>query len=593
MKGGRINRKSYKRVTWWVTSCLILLATLQTWSLLSIYRERVAEFDKAITSAMNRAAYEEVTTSAAAIQKSFFTTEKKTVIESSEIPRSVTPNAIQSITINKSNVNDSIGLANICINTKKDTVLHSPKKTYKTTFVSYSGNQLVYNLHRYDSLLQINLLSNNIDLPYKVDIVKKDIEFQNLKLYKKRNNSDVYCNDSGDLFEVKTLNSNDSKPKYSVKAKKTGQSGKSHLLIKVKSAVKEKRNYEFNFVMDSVILGAVQEISDSRDSVVISCKSDNTVVLHNPITYSISVCNGKGLFFRVRIENPNKLLIKELKWIIITTCLILFLVAFIFIYLLHTIFRQKTLEKMRMDFTHNITHELKTPISVAYAANDAMENFGAANDKKKRSKYLEIIREQLKELSGMVERILSASRDEIGGLRLNKERIELYDFLQDMAEPYRRDNIQLDISVEPDNLQVVGDRFHLEHVFNNLIDNSIKYSGKKVAVTLAGDVDLNADIGANFAADSQILKTIKIEIKAYRDKKTVIKFSDNGIGIPAAALPHIFEKYYRVTKGNLYTVKGFGLGLYYVKMVIEAHGGTISAASKEGKGCTFTIVLPS
>lgn len=207
-------------------SCLILLATLQTWSLLSIYRERVAEFDKAITSAMNRAAYEEVTTSAAAIQKSFFTTEKKTVIESSEIPRSVTPNAIQSITINKSNVNDSIGLANICINTKKDTVLHSPKKTYKTTFVSYSGNQLVYNLHRYDSLLQINLLSNNIYLPYKVDIVKKDIEFQNLKLYKKRNNSDVYCNDSGDLFEVKTLNSNDSKPKYSVKAKKNRTIGK-------------------------------------------------------------------------------------------------------------------------------------------------------------------------------------------------------------------------------------------------------------------------------------------------------------------------------------------------------------------------------
>ena len=79
MKGGRINRKSYKKVTWWVISCLILLATLQTWSLLSIYRERVAEFDKAITSAMNRAAYEEVTTSAAAIQKSFFTTEKKTL----------------------------------------------------------------------------------------------------------------------------------------------------------------------------------------------------------------------------------------------------------------------------------------------------------------------------------------------------------------------------------------------------------------------------------------------------------------------------------------------------------------------------------
>ncbi|HPT06058.1 MAG TPA: HAMP domain-containing sensor histidine kinase [Candidatus Egerieousia sp.] len=590
MKSGRINRKSYKRVTWWVISCLILLAMLQTWSLLSIYRERVAEFDKAIISAMNRAAYEEVTTSAAAIQKPFFTAEKKTIIESSEIPRSLTPNAIQSMTIKKSNINDSIGLTNIYINTKKDTVVfHSPKKTYKTTFVSYGGNQLVYNLHRYDSLLQINLFSNNICLPYKVDIVKKDIEFQNLKLYKKRNNSNVYRNDSGDLFEVKASNSNDS----NVKTKKIGQSAMSHLSIRVKSAAKEKRNYEFNFVRDSVILGAVQEISDGKDSVVISNKSDNTAILHNPRTYSISVYNGKGLFFRVRIDNPNKLLIRELKWIIITTCLILLLVAFIFIYLLRTIFRQKTLEKMRIDFTHNITHELKTPISVAYAANDAMENFGAADDEKKRAKYLEIIREQLKELSGMVERILSASRDEMGGLRLNKERIELYDFLQDIVEPYRRDNVQLDVSVEPGNLLVVGDRFHLEHMFNNLIDNSIKYSGENVAVTFAGDVALNADTGENAAADCQIAKTIKIEINAYRDEKIVIKFSDNGIGIPAVALPHIFEKYYRVTKGNLYTVKGFGLGLYYVKMVIEAHGGTISVASKEGEGSTFTIVLPS
>jgi len=137
MKGGRINRKSYKKVTWWVISCLILLATLQTWSLLSIYRERVAEFDKAYNFCYEQGCYEEVTTSAAAIQKSFFTTEKKTVIESSEIPRSVTPNSIRSVTINKSKVNDSIGLTNICINTKKTPVLHSPKKTYKTTFVSY------------------------------------------------------------------------------------------------------------------------------------------------------------------------------------------------------------------------------------------------------------------------------------------------------------------------------------------------------------------------------------------------------------------------------------------------------------------------
>jgi signal transduction histidine kinase len=515
MKGAGINKKSYKRVIWWVISCLLLLAALQTWSLVSIYRERNAEFDKAVISAMNRAAYEEVTTFASANKKSLATIENKTVIESSEIPKSLKPNSIQAITIKKSSVNDSVNLTKIYIDTKigtkKDSARHSTKQTFKTTFVSYGGNKLVYNLHRYDSLLQIHLLANNISLPSKVDIVKKNIDSHNLKQISKRKS------------------------------------------------------------------GAVQEISFSHDSTIIDNKSDSSVVLHNPRTYSISVYNGHGLYFRVRIDNPNRVLFKELRWIILTTLLILLLVAFIFVYLLRTIFRQKTLEKMRIDFTHNITHELKTPISVAYAANDALENFGAADDEKKRAKYLEIIREQLKSLSGMVERILSASRDEVGGLHLTKEKIDLYDFLQDVVEPYRSENVQLDVSVEPDNLLLVADRFHLEHVFDNLIGNSIKYSSN----------DANSPLSGCGSA-----KTIEIKIAAYREEKIIIKFTDNGMGIPAAALPHIFEKYYRVTNGNLYTAKGFGLGLYYVKMVVEAHGGTISVTSKVGKGTSFVILLP-
>jgi signal transduction histidine kinase len=425
------------------------------------------------------------------------------------------PSSIQAITVKKSSVNDSVDLTKIYIDTKigtkKDSARHSTKQTFKTTFVSYGGNKLVYNLHRYDSLLQIHLLANNISLPSKVDIVKKNIDSHNLKQISKRKS------------------------------------------------------------------GAVQEISISHDSTIIDNKSDSSVVLHNPRAYSISVYNGHGLYFRVRIDNPNRVLFKELRWIILTTLLILLLVAFIFVYLLRTIFRQKTLEKMRIDFTHNITHELKTPISVAYAANDALENFGAADDEKKRAKYLEIIREQLKSLSGMVERILSASRDEVGGLHLTKEKIDLYDFLQDVVEPYRSENVQLDVSVEPDNLLLVADRFHLEHVFDNLIDNSIKYSSN----------DANSPLSGCGSA-----KTIEIKIAACREEKIIIKFTDNGMGIPAAALPHIFEKYYRVTNGNLYTAKGFGLGLYYVKMVVEAHGGTISVTSKVGKGTSFVILLP-
>lgn len=108
--------------------------------------------------------------------------------------------------------------------------------------------------------------------------------------------------------------------------------------------------------------------------------------------FTSRVTTDDKLLFRVKIENPHRELLRELFGIILTSVLMLLVVAFVVIYLLRTLFRQKTLEEMRMDFTHNITHELKTPIAVAYAANDALENFGAADDGVRRAKYLGVIR---------------------------------------------------------------------------------------------------------------------------------------------------------------------------------------------------------
>ena len=246
----------------------------------------------------------------------------------------------------------------------------------------------------------------------------------------------------------------------------------------------------------------------------------------------------------------------------------LLVVAFVVIYLLRTLFQQKTLEEMRMDFTHNITHELKTPIAVAYAANDALENFGAADDGVRRAKYLGVIRSQLTALSEMVERILTMSREEREDFTLRRERIPLAGMLGALAEKFRMQAAKparVTVDVSPEGLTAFADRFHLSHALDNLVDNALKYSGEEV----------------------------HIRISAGRDGgRVVLRVADDGIGIPRAAQAHIFDKFYRVPTGDIHNVKGFGLGLYYVGLIAAKHGGSVAVESTEGHGTTFTLILP-
>lgn len=190
------------------------------------------------------------------------------------------------------------------------------------------------------------------------------------------------------------------------------------------------------------------------------------------------------------------------------------------IYLLRTLFRQKTLEEMRRDLTHNITHELKTPIAVANAANDALLDFGAANDTARREKYLTVIREQLAALSDMVQRILTMSVEERGEMTIHCEEIAIRPLLEEVAARFRvkgRGRATIEVEVEDPDLTVSADRFHLTHALDNLVDNALKYSGDEV----------------------------RIRLSARRTAKGVeLRVEDNGIGIDRSAQAHIFEKFY-------------------------------------------------
>ena len=256
----------------------------------------------------------------------------------------------------------------------------------------------------------------------------------------------------------------------------------------------------------------------------------------------------------------------EMSSIITASLILFFILAFSFWFLIHTMLKQKSLEEMKSDFTNNITHELKTPVAVAYAANDALLNFDAGNDPEKRREYLEISQGQLEKLEGMIEQILSMSMESRKTFELKRETIELEPLLQKLADQHilsagKPCDIHIDVE---DGLVLDADRFHLSNIVSNLIDNAIKYSGESVRI----------DITAKAT-----------------DEGVEIRVLDNGIGIAPDKQKHIFDKFYRVPTGNIHDVKGYGLGLYYAKTMVEKHGGTIEVSSTPGKGSEFILTL--
>ena len=304
------------------------------------------------------------------------------------------------------------------------------------------------------------------------------------------------------------------------------------------------------------------------DSEVVVTALNDSLRIADPLTFTTSLTTDEELYFRLRIENPDRQLVRDMAGVIGSSLMMLAVVAGVLIYLLRTLFRQKTLEEMRRDLTHNITHELKTPIAVANAANDALLDFGAAEDTAKRTRYLRVIREQLAALSGMVQRILTMSIKERGEMTIRREEIAVRPLFEEVAARFRmkgRGRAMIEVTIDDPDLKVSADRFHLTHALDNLVDNALKYSCDKV----------------------------RIRLSARRsDKGIELRVEDNGIGIDRSAQAHIFEKFYRVPTGDLHTVKGFGLGLYYVRLIAERHGGEVTVTSAPGRGSTFTLTLP-
>ena len=328
---------------------------------------------------------------------------------------------------------------------------------------------------------------------------------------------------------------------------------------------------DFNLaIMDSILLERLADRHIFPEYVAVEVSNSKGEVLRgnihapaNPDDFDIfSLCFNpqSDMYYRAYMTPLTRHIFSEMSGVIVTVFLLMTAFSLAFWYLFRTVSRLRTIEEMKDDFVSNMTHELKTPIAIAYSANDALLNYDTENDQAKKVTYLKIANKQLKRLGELVENILAMSMERRQTMKLKPEKIQLRGFIDEIASAQRmRSDKNITINVEaPSTLCVVADKVHLANVLNNLIDNAIKYSEKSVTIIISANAD-------------------------------EIRVADNGIGIPAKSIPYLFNKFYRVPHGNLQDVRGYGIGLYYVKSILDKMGWSIAVRSKEGVGSVFTI----
>lgn len=277
----------------------------------------------------------------------------------------------------------------------------------------------------------------------------------------------------------------------------------------------------------------------------------------------------KNEFLVVKFQEDWKYLLYSLSWQLLISFLLIGLLLGTFFYLMRTILTQNKMAELRKNFVDNMTHELKTPVSTVMAAIEAIQLYGVQDDKEKMNRYLNISKKELEHLSNMIEKVLQMDIDATRGIVLQRSDFDMVAMVKSAIEVAQLNNtkkVEFRLIVDQDKIMVNGDEAHLKNVINNLLENAVKYAGHIVH--------------------------IEVEVKTTKEN-VHIRITDNGKGIAAEYHNQIFDMFFRVPSGNLHDVKGFGLGLAYVKQVVKRHDGKIVVESELEKGSTFSIKLPS
>ncbi|MEP3792889.1 MAG: ATP-binding protein, partial [Gilvibacter sp.] len=268
---------------------------------------------------------------------------------------------------------------------------------------------------------------------------------------------------------------------------------------------------------------------------------------------------------KVYFKNTTPLILHRNAVSLLLTFILIASIIGILFYMLRIIKQQKQLAEIKNDLISNITHEFKTPLATISVALEGIEQFNKTNDQEKTQKYAAMSSEQVKKLTHMVDKLLETASLDSQNLDLNTQDVDLVAVLTKLAvvpETFIHTQKQITFDSSLDQCVIRADKFHLENVLNTIVDNAFKYGGNKIKIGLHKD-----------------------------QNNTVVKIHDNGTSLTKSQTTKIFDKFYRVPKGNHHDTKGFGIGLYYAKNIIEKHNGTLMATINGGT--TFTITLPN
>ncbi len=334
--------------------------------------------------------------------------------------------------------------------------------------------------------------------------------------------------------------------------------------------IHELRELSFNrFDTSEFIKQYTRKLNNQRLPSSFRMSPDSVRSLRNDLLVELRYDQRTKERYFASFNNYRSYIFKKIWPSVLMSILLFSFVALAFYLIYRSWLEQSKLVQLKNEFVSNMTHELKTPISTMSVALEAMSDFGVLSDTAKSKEYIDISKKELQRLGIMVDKVLLMSRFESGDTIIHYEHIDLKRIIEDILSTmklyFEKMNVEVNFNALGTDFLMEGDRIHLANVIYNMIDNSIKYSDESPRLDLS-------------------LQNLT--------NKLVFTIKDNGQGIPSEYLDKIFSRFFRVPTQDRHDVKGHGLGLSYVKKIVDQHHGTITVDSKEQVGTTFTINLP-